>query len=272
MCPSASVVGERLDTTDIKGGTVSATYGFLRFDVEDAVAYMTFDDPESANRYSRDQEWELFDALSQIRRRKDIHAVVVTGEGDHFGGGANRRDDTVNVAQYYERALRLFDEWSRLDTPVVVALNGPGQLTLPLLSDIVIAERHVRICDRHVLSDIATATGSFLWPMSTGLAKAKRYLLVGDTLSADEAQRIGLISEVVDTGSSKSRACEIATTLARLEPTGVQMTKRALNEWVRASWGPIFKHAMGLEFVHFPDSYERNRRQADLDREHGVLA
>jgi enoyl-CoA hydratase/carnithine racemase len=140
-----------------------------------------------------------------------------------------------------------------VDTPIVVALNAKAMLTLPLLSDIVIAERHVEFNDKHVLSGVPTATGSFLWPMSIGLVRSKRYLLTGDSFSAEEAERFGLVAEVVDTGASKTRATELAEAIAELDPTGVQMTKRALNEWVRVSWGPIFKHGMGLEFLHFPD-------------------
>lgn len=242
----------------------SKDFEFLRFDIDGNVATMTFDAPEHANKYAKHQEWELLDALARIRNDDAIRAVVVTGEGDTFGGGASRRNDPVSVSGYYERALQLFDEWSRIDTPMVVALNGPGLLTLPLLSDIVIAERHIEFSDRHVISGVPAATGSFMWPMSVGLVKAKRYLLVGDSFSAEEAERMGLVAEVVDTGASKQRATEVARHIAGLDPTGVRMTKRALNEWVRTTWGPIFKHAMGLEFVHFPPSYERDRQQGDL--------
>jgi enoyl-CoA hydratase len=242
------------------------SYTFMKFEVVDHVAYMTFDSPGTGNNYSKEQEQELHHALALIQDEDDIHVAVVTGEGEVFGGGSSRRGDLFVASDYYERALALFDRWSRLDKPVVVALNGPALLTLPLLSDIVIAEEQVELRDPHVLGGVPTATGSFLWPMSTGLAKARRYLLTGDAISAAEAERIGLISEVVPQGESKNRAREIATGLAALDPTGVQITKRALNEWVRVSWGPIFKNALGLEFVHFPaDAYNKRIAQSAND-------
>jgi enoyl-CoA hydratase len=242
----------------------ASSYTFLRFEVRDHIAHVTFDSPDTENKYSKEQEQELFDALDEIQTDPDIRVVVVAAEGEVFGGGSSRRGDYYVAADYYERALSLFDEWSRTEKPIIVALNGPGLLTLPLLSDIVIAEEQVELRDNHVLVGVPSATGSFLWPMSVGMAKARRYLLTGDALSATEAERIGLISEVVPQGKSNERAVELAVQIAALEPVGVQMTKRALNEWVRASWGPIFKHALGLEFVHFPaETYNARIREAD---------
>ena len=237
----------------------TSRYEFLRFEVIDHVAHMTFDSPSTGNRYRPENEWELFDALDRIQTDDEIHVAVVTGAGDEFGGGAKRDNDPFVASSYYERSLKLFEAWSRVDTPIVVALNSKAMLTLPLLSDIVITERHVDFNDVHVLLGVPTATGSFLWPMSTGLARAKRYLLTGDVFSAEEAERIGLVAEVVDTGASTARAVELAERIAALEPTGVKMTKRALNEWVRVSWGPIFKHALGLEFIHFPSRMPTNQ-------------
>jgi enoyl-CoA hydratase len=238
---------------------VSEAYTFLRYEASNHIASVTFASPETGNMYLRDQEWELFDVLRRISEDDAIHVAVVTGDGEAFGGGNPRKGDPYSAPGYYERAMRLFEEWTRVDKPIIVALNGPGLLTLPLLSDVVVAERHVTIVDPHVLSGVPSATGSFLWPMSTGLAKAKRYILSGEGISAEEAERIGLIAEVVDTGQSRPRAMQIAAGMAALEPVGVQMSKRALNEWVRIMWGPIFKHAMGLEFVFMPESFERDR-------------
>ena len=79
-----------------------------------------------------------------------------------------------------------------------------------------------------------------------------RYLLTGDPFSAEEAERMGLVNEVVDTGRSLERATQFATHLASLSPAAIQGTKRALNRWMKQSFGPIFEHALSLEFMRFP--------------------
>lgn len=233
---------------------MSDPYTFLSYEVRDHVAHLTFDSPETNNAFALSQEWELFDALERIQRDDDVHVAVLTGTGDVFGGGNHHNDDPFDAAGYYERSIRLFGAWIRVEKPIVVAFNGPGNLTFALLSDIVVADSNVEIKDAHVLMGVPAATGSYMWPMSTGLAKARRYLLTGDAITAAEAERIGLISEVVEPGESKERAREIAAHIASLDPTGVQKTKRALNAWMEESWAPIFKHALSLEFLHFPQS------------------
>jgi hypothetical protein len=96
----------------------------------------------------------------------------------------------------------------------------------------------------------------------------------GQTVSADWRRDYGpggrenRVNEVVSKGRSKERAAELAVQIAKLDPIGVQMTKRALNEWVQMFWGPIFKHALGLEVVHFPvAAYEERRKERQDSQE-----
>jgi enoyl-CoA hydratase len=228
-------------------------YTFLKYEVRDHVAFITFDSPETSNNFAPSQEWEVFDVFERSQNDDSVHVLMVTGAGDAFGGANHHGGEVFNAGVYYEQAIRFFESWLKLEKPLVAAFNGPGNLTFALLSDIVIAERHVEIKDPHVLLGIPAATGAFLWPMSAGLAKAKRHILVGDSISVDEAERIGLIAEAVDTGHSKKRATELALQIAVLDPGAVQQSKRALNEWMKVAWGPIFKHGLSLTFLHFPD-------------------
>jgi len=96
-----------------------------------------------------------------------------------------------------------------MDKPIVSAVNGEiggAGLTLALLTDVVVIERQITIKDAHVLVGSASSSGPFIWPRSIGLMRAKRYILTGEVITADEAERIGLVSEVVDTGKSVERA------------------------------------------------------------------
>jgi enoyl-CoA hydratase/carnithine racemase len=70
--------------------------------------------------------------------------------------------------------------------------------------------------------------------------------------SAASSLRFGLVSEVVDTGTSIKRAEELAAQIARLPANGVQGTKRAINRWLRANFESIFEHGLSLEFIRFP--------------------
>ena len=230
-------------------------YSFLKVTIADGIATVAFNRPESGNKWARADEWELFQLPGDLTADDDVRVIILTGSGDTFGGGAHHSDDPFDAFDYYDRSVRLFGSFVNLDKPVVVAINGPASgsgLTLAMFGDIVIAERHVEFRDAHVVGGVVTATGSFQWPPSIGLLRAKRYLLTGDPFDAEEAARMGLVNEVVETGQSLARAQEFATRLASLRPESLQATKRALNQWTRMAFGPIFQHALALEFMTFP--------------------
>jgi enoyl-CoA hydratase len=82
------------------------------------------------------------------------------------------------------------------------------------------------------------------------MAKAKYYLLLCETLSGEEAERIGLISMAVEDADLDATALKIATRLAEGAPTAIRWTKYALNNWLRAA-GPTFDTSLALEFLAF---------------------
>ena len=227
-------------------------YRFLLVEVRDHVCFVTFNSPETGNLWADADAWELNDVVEQIRSDDDVRCVVLTGTGDTFGGGSHHSDDPFDDGAWYERANHRFGQWLAIEKPIIVALNGPGNLTLVLMSDICVAERHVVLQDRHVELSVPAATGAFLWPQSAGLAMAKRRILRGDGITADEAERIGLIAEVVESGTSLARASELATKIAGLDPSGVRHTKVAINRWMKRSFDPILSHGLALEFLNFP--------------------
>jgi enoyl-CoA hydratase len=123
------------------------------------------------------------------------------------------------------------------EKPLVTAVNGTvkgGPLVTALLSDIVIAERHVVFSDPHVTMAVAAGDGGVLaWPMAMGLLRAKRYLMTGDAITAEQAQELGLVTEVVEEGASLERAMVFARRFAEGPRHALRYTKRALNQWYR---------------------------------------
>ena len=89
------------------------------------------------------------------------------------------------------------------------------------------------------------------------MAKAKFYLLTCDTLTGEEAERIGLVSLCVDDDAVQSRALEVAVQLAGMSQSAIRWTKHTLNHWYRQA-GPIFDASLAYEFFGFggPDAAE----------------
>jgi enoyl-CoA hydratase len=89
------------------------------------------------------------------------------------------------------------------------------------------------------------------------MAKAKYYLLTCETLTGEEAERIGLVSLCVDDHEVHERALAVARTLAAMAQPALQFTKQTLNHWYRAAW-PAFDASLAYEFYGFggPDVVE----------------
>ena len=102
--------------------------------------------------------------------------------------------------------------------PIVSAIHGPAVgagLVAGLLADVSVVGRTARIIDGHTRLGVAAGDhAAICWPLLCGMAKAKYYLLTCETLTGEEAERIGLVSLCVDDDSVQDRALEVATQLA----------------------------------------------------------
>jgi len=136
--------------------------------------------------------------------------------------------------------------------PTIAAMNGVAVgagLAAAMVCDVTIATRSCRIIDGHTNLGVAAGDHSVIcWPLLCGMAKAKYYLLTCDTLTGEEAERIGLISLAVDDDALDVESLRIASKLANGARTAISHTKMALNNWLRMN-GPCFDASLGLEFL-----------------------
>jgi enoyl-CoA hydratase len=147
------------------------------------------------------------------------------------------------------------------DKPIVSAIHGPAVgagLVAGLLADISIAAENAKIVDGHTRLGVAAGDhAAIIWPLLCGMAKAKYYLLLCETVSGLEAERIGLVSLCVAEDQLLPKAYEVADKLASGSQTAIRWTKYALNNWLRQA-GPSFDASLALEFMGFagPDVRE----------------
>jgi enoyl-CoA hydratase len=145
--------------------------------------------------------------------------------------------------------------------PIVSAMHGPAVgagLVAGLLADVSVVSRTARIIDGHTRLGVAAGDhAAICWPLLCGMAKAKYYLLTCDTLTGEEAERIGLVSLCVDDDQVQARALEVATQLAVGAQSAIRWTKHTLNHWYRAQ-SATFDASLAYEFLGFglPDARE----------------
>lgn len=203
---------------------------------------------------------ELGDIWRDVDADPDVNSVILTGGPRAFSAGGDFAmiqaiiDDFEARARVWKEARDLVYNIINCSKPVVSAMRGPAVgagLVCGLLADVSIATREARIIDGHTRLGVAAGDHSVIvWPLLCGLAKAKYYLLLCDTVSGAEAERIGLISLAVDDAELDAKAQEIAIRLAEGAQSAIRWTKYALNNWLRMA-GPSFDASLALEFLGF---------------------
>ena len=236
----------------------ASTYKSLTIKVNDGIARLSFSRPELFNRFDLIQHGEFPRALEEIRKTPEVRVLIITGEGKAFSAGgdfdmvleANQNRDLR--LQLESEAQHIFSELTSMPFPIIVAMNGAAVglgASVVALADIVVAWKGAKIADPHVhLGLVAGDGGIFGWSQSVGLAKAKRYLLTGDTLTAKEAQDIGLISDLInDPDDVVEAANKLAKRIAVLPASAVQGTKRAFNRLTQQFNGAVFDLGLSYE-------------------------
>jgi enoyl-CoA hydratase len=238
-------------------------FSFLSVDVSDGVLVATMRHADRENKFSPTEREEFAHLLAYAGADPAVRVIVLTGDQDVFCGGADHSRDPFDPYAYYDRSRRFITSFIDTDVPFVVAMNGPAAglgLTIALTADILVVESQVEFRDSHVLGGVAAATGPYLWPLSTGLTRAKSNLLTGRGFSAAQAYEWGLVSEVVGPGESLGTAMAYAAEMAALRPEAVRATKRNLNQWLRLAAAEVMQHGLAMEFMTFPADYAASTR------------
>lgn len=205
----------------------------------DTVAHLTFANPP-LNLVTRELLVELGAALDILEAAApgDVRAVVVTGEGErafsagsHVGEFESQRGPGGRERHALESGMA--DRLARLPMPTIAAIEGNalgGGLELALCCDIRVASVTSRLGLPEVrLAVTPGAGGTQRLPRVVGAARAKELVLTGRVLTAEEAERIGLVSRVVAAGQALAAADEIAAEIAARGPVAVREAKRLID-------------------------------------------
>ena len=200
---------------------------------------------------------ELADVWLAVDRDPQTRVALLTGAGRALssGGSFDLIDDMIDDFALRTRVMReardIVLNVVNCSKPVVSAIHGVAVgagLVAALLADVSVAGRSARIIDGHTRLGIAAGDhAAICWPLLCGMAKAKYYLLTCETLTGEEAERIGLVSLCVDDDRVQERALEVATELAQGAQLALRLTKHTLNHWYR-QMAPAFDASLAYEF------------------------
>lgn len=233
-------------------------YKSIRYQIEGHLALLTLNRPEQLNAIDDDMHNELLSVLLEMRGEADLRAVLFASTGKAFSAGgdlnevASLQSDLAKRTRMSETGLRIIHALLDIPVPIVVALHGDAMglgASVVLACDMIVASRTARLADPHVkVGLVAGDGGCVVWPSSVGMHRAKRYLLTGDVMPAEDAFRFGLVTDLVDTAEDCLPAArKLAERVAGLPPIAVRGTKRSLNALLNSRARETFDLSMAYE-------------------------
>jgi len=220
---------------------------------EAGIALLRLDRPQNLNALGDDTVVEIGRLLDTVNADHDTRVLIVTGEGKGFcagfdlglaadAPGSAELGETTAWMLRQEAFASLVTRLRGLRQPVIAAVNGPANgagLGLALAAEIRVAGRSARFNAAFVRVGMSSCDIGVSWllPRCVGLSRAFDIMLTGRMVDAVEAERIGLVSELVDDDRLLPRALEIARMIAANSAFGVWMTKR--GTWANAEAGSL---------------------------------
>jgi enoyl-CoA hydratase len=205
---------------------------------------ITLNNPDRLNAMSMDLVSQLHDTLDTLAE-SESRVAVITGSGRGFCSGldlsqpavaptARVRTGAAAGMRTQEFVASLVPKIMALPQPVIAAVNGPavgGGLGIAAACDLRIASRSAVFCTQFIKLGISGCDIgiSYTLPKLVGATRAAELIFTARKFGADEAERIGLVSEVVDDDQLLTRAREIADVLLSYSPFGLEMTKQVFR-------------------------------------------
>ena len=225
------------------------------------VMTVTIDHPDSAvNAVDETLHRELAELFGMLKQEPDARAIVLTGDGRAFSAGGDMgwfpelREPAVMHALRREAKQIIWDQLD-VEIPIVCVLNGPAVglgASIALLCDVIVMSENATIIDPHVqVGVVAGDGGAAIWPLLVGPLAAKRHLMLGEPLTATEACRLGVASEVCSPDSVQAAGRSWADRLAAQAPLAVQGTKIAINQQIKQALLTSFDVSTALEMTCF---------------------
>ena len=225
--------------------------------IKDKAAHILLNRPDKYNAFNREMALELQQALDDCAQNPAIRAVSISGNGKAFSSGQDISelvgDKAIGIdkilAEHYNPVVRKIRE---MDKPVVACVNGVAAgagANIALACDIVVATASASFIQAFSkIGLIPDSGGTFFLPRFIGFQKASALMMLGDKVSAEEAEKIGMIYKAFSDESFAEEAEKIVTILSEMPTQGLAYTKQVLNQSLQNNF---------YDQLHLEDKYQR---------------
>lgn len=232
---------------------------------KDRVLTLMLNRPGSFNAVDSELHTELSNIFADVAQDAAVDVVLLTGAGSSFCAGGDLKwfcnITSGEMNQLMREARKIILDLCELPQPIIAAVNGPAVglgATLALFCDMVYMAEDAKLSDPHVRVGVTAGDGgAVIWPLLTSMVRAKEYLLTGNSVSASEAERIGLVNRVVGNDMLMEETMQTARYLANGSRDAIRSTKFVMNKHIRDAVNLILDTSLALEKECFQTDFHR---------------
>jgi len=208
----------------------------------DHIAIVKLNRPSSYNAINMELAMELANIMTELSHDPNVYGVITTGEGDAFCAGGDLKWISKQGNNYYSTFYKIVSQFHKaileiqyMEKPVFAAINGlaaGGGFSLALACDFRIMESHAQLILGYTSRGLSIdGGGTYTLPRIVGIAKALEIIAFDSPISAQDALRLGLITEVVEKRGSVKRSLELIHQInKKVPPTSYGICKRLIYE------------------------------------------
>ena len=209
----------------------------ILFEIKDSIGFITLNRPEKLNSFNREMALLMQQKLDDCKG-KDVRCVYITGAGKGFCTGQDLTEVTEPGAPGFNEILAehynpIITRIRKLEKPVVAAVNGVAAgagANIALCCDIAVAAQSASFIQAFSkIGLVPDSSGTYFLPRLIGWQKASALMMLGTKVSAQEAERIGMIYQFFPDGTFAENSMNIARYLAQMPTLALAYTKQLLN-------------------------------------------
>ncbi len=213
--------------------------------IENKVATLTLNRPEVFNSFNRDMALLLQNELDAVEKNSEVRAIIITGSGKAFCAGQDLKEVTSpELNPGFKKILEehynpIIQRIRNIEKPIIGAINGVAAgagANIALACDVVVASEYASFIQAFSkIGLVPDSAGTFFLPRLVGFQKASALMMLGDKVSATEAEKLGMIYKVVSSENFIEEVNNIASILANMPTKALGLTKRLLNNSMQNS-------------------------------------
>ncbi|MCP5068789.1 MAG: hypothetical protein GY946_19685 [bacterium] len=215
------------------------------------VVIATLNRPEKRNAVDDLLHHELGELPRDFDLDPEAKVLLITGAGSAFCAGGDFSGGLHPSQTMWLEAERVVNGLLDCRKPVITAVNGYAMglgSTVALLADVVFAATSAVFADTHVKMGIAAGDGGqLIWPLLMGVNRAKYFLMTGDQISGEEAEKMGLVNFLVEDEQLMERALELADRFAAGPGCAISASKVAINQYIKMVSNVVLPLSLKLE-------------------------